>query len=455
MRPEDIPLDILPLILEHLSDRRDLHNCARLCKSFNRAATPILYRTLDSRIVRTRKYAPAAVLHPARTLLQKPHYAKYVRKVTETGAVGIIEPEAILDCQRALRLCINLETFKWSDDSSDGSCQDHILLEFLKVIQILRVKQLTIRAYGGVSDQVWAKLKEFTGLSAVSLWCMEGQPRIMQGWSERLGDTLTHLELGRCAGVPPSIIVSVLSYLPRLESLRLKGAPSNAILEILTILPNLVTLDTEYLESGVMRYTDKPVASIRELTVRTSSVDVQGPVQLWTWLLRLLPRPSLECFTLNAFSTQGEATCPRQVLIELAKTQTDTLRHVYIDSVQMTLDDVTCLLMKFPNIETLSCSLALCQSPKVIEEAIASAQYLRILRLQTSWVAFHNGLDRCVIPFGTEDARKMMLRKDSQLRVISVGKVLYTGVWVRRELEDGSEQLGFEVLRDVVHDSWL
>ena len=52
--PRRIPLDVLPLILEHLVDRRDLRICAQLHSTFHDAATPILYRTLDSRVKKTR-----------------------------------------------------------------------------------------------------------------------------------------------------------------------------------------------------------------------------------------------------------------------------------------------------------------------------------------------------------------------------------------------------------------
>lgn len=52
---EALPLDVLPLILEHLSDRKDLCTCALLSKDFHNAATPLLYRTLDVRVVTHRK----------------------------------------------------------------------------------------------------------------------------------------------------------------------------------------------------------------------------------------------------------------------------------------------------------------------------------------------------------------------------------------------------------------
>lgn len=43
---------------------------------------------------------------------------------------------------------------------------------------------------------MWAQLKQLTGFRKVSIWCMEGPPRVLQGWSDKLGETLTHLELG-------------------------------------------------------------------------------------------------------------------------------------------------------------------------------------------------------------------------------------------------------------------
>jgi len=43
-----IPTDIFYLVLEHLTDRRDLYAAALTSRDFNRAATPLLYRTLDT-----------------------------------------------------------------------------------------------------------------------------------------------------------------------------------------------------------------------------------------------------------------------------------------------------------------------------------------------------------------------------------------------------------------------
>ena len=48
---QDLPLDILPPIVSQLTDRKDWHACALVSKAFNQVATPLLYRTLDSRII--------------------------------------------------------------------------------------------------------------------------------------------------------------------------------------------------------------------------------------------------------------------------------------------------------------------------------------------------------------------------------------------------------------------
>jgi len=43
-----MPTDIFYAVLEHLTDRRDLYAAALANWDFNRAATPLLYRTLDT-----------------------------------------------------------------------------------------------------------------------------------------------------------------------------------------------------------------------------------------------------------------------------------------------------------------------------------------------------------------------------------------------------------------------
>ncbi|KAI0800281.1 hypothetical protein C8Q74DRAFT_1191039 [Fomes fomentarius] len=444
-----LPLDVLPLILEHLSDRKDLCTCALLSKDFHNAATPLLYRTLDVRVGKTSLtqrplwMQTPTVVHPSATILKNPQYAKYVRHVRET------------DCRKALSLCVNLEGFTWSDDSAEGA-DEHNFVAYLAILRKLPLRELVIRTFYGLSEDVWSTLQNFTELNKVSIWCMEGKPRILQGWSEKLGESLTHLELGRCSGVPASILIAVLSYLPRLRALRLKGAPSAAILEILTFLPHLVTLDTEYFGNAAFsRYDDVPVASLRELTVRTSSTHLGGFPQLWTWIRRLTPRPSLESFTLNAFSTQGEADIPRGFLLDMAATHKDTLKHFTADSTQMSLKDIECLCTVFPALETLSCSTVETAIGAYYQEAVCKANNLRELRINmNNWIP-SNHLSGRTAPEDIQRAiHHSMMREGSFLRVVALGCTIYKGRWVYKQQADGTYRAEFDIVSNVVANLW-
>ena len=51
MKAQELPLDLLQPILEHLTDRKDWLACSLVNKAFNQTATPLLYHTLDSRLI--------------------------------------------------------------------------------------------------------------------------------------------------------------------------------------------------------------------------------------------------------------------------------------------------------------------------------------------------------------------------------------------------------------------
>lgn len=275
----------------------------------------------------------------------------------------------------------------------------------------------------------------------------------MQGWSPKLGDTLTSLELGRCAGVPASILVSVLSDLPQLKSLRLKGAPGTAILEILTFLPNLKSLDTDFIGPALSRYDDEPLASLRELTVRTSSVDVQGPQHLWPWIRKLVPRPSLESFTLHAFSPSGNTDIPRPFLLELALVHHETLKTFDVNTAQLIISDVKCLCSVFPGLETLSCSIPWSE-PEPVVDALACGRRLRQVRLYTNWGSSLNQIGKGITQFDVEHARSLMIDSQS-LRVIGIGRAMYLGKWVLSpQCDGGARQLEFQVERDYSPANW-
>ncbi|TFK45070.1 hypothetical protein BDQ12DRAFT_621679 [Crucibulum laeve] len=503
--PQNLPTDLLPPILAQLTDRRDWHACALVSKVFNRVASPLLYRTLDSRIV-----SKSLVHHPSTTLIKRPDLALHVRHVTETGAIhrGLLpyHRDITANTLQALSLCHNLRSMTWVDDSTTT---DSILLAFLEVVRLLPMRELTIRTHSDLGETVWSQLVGLTGLRKISIWCMEGPPRVLQGWSGRLGSTLTHLELGRCAGVPPTILITVLSQLPLLKDLRLKGAPASAIPTILTFLPNLQSLDTEYHISSPhaasapaprpffpaspdssSTYPPIPrVPALKHLTLRTSSIDVMGPQKLWSWILSLVPLPGLCSFRLHCFTiNEGHTIIPRMFILDLARIHSNTLRSFDVGEAQMTLNDVECLCSKFKEIEEIGCSVSTSDVAS-IKSAIVNGKNLRKLTLQVQWpTALYATGDRWSggfsadrwshkryqkPKFALEDATDMMLRfEGSKLRVLAVGNVVYTGKWILesedgegegeevKEVEEGEKRrdrrkLKFKVTTNVCEEKWV
>ncbi|KAH8115170.1 hypothetical protein DFH11DRAFT_1688443 [Phellopilus nigrolimitatus] len=459
---QDVPFDVLPLIIGHLTDGNDLYAATLVSKAFYRAATPVLYEDLDSRLISSNK--GLIVHHPAETLLKRPELALYVRSIKESGTVHSApqcRSQNIHELSlRSLRLCTSLRSFSWIDDNF---LPDDTFLFFLDILKTLPLQKLTIRTFGNLGSPVWEILNQFKGLRSVSIFCMEGPPRILQGWSETLGPSLTYLELGRCSGVPATILISVFSHLKNLTHLRIKGAPSPSIPFIVSSLPLLTSLDTDYSDANnVMRLSSEllPMPLLTSLTLRTSSVDNGGPQGLWQWARQLIPVPSLRDFRLHSFATLGETSVPRQFILFLAQVHRATLERFVVGTTQLLLRDVECLCDMFPGLTELSCAIPNADG-KEICDVTKHAYKLRSLRLNMQWFQSSFVTEGSVPPFSMEDAKCMMLRDQSQLRLITIGPLMFKaayfdnmlqGQWVYDDSENAVERVRFQVQHEHVEN---
>lgn len=155
--------------------------------------------------------------------------------------------------------------------------------------------------------------------------------------------------------------------LPLLQDLYLKGASSAAILAIMACLPNLIALDTDYSGFGNYRIPPTPLPRLQRLTVRTESLDVLGPQQLWTWTRALVPhKQTLKSFTLNAFAVQGQTAIPRPFIASLTSGHGESLQKFAVGVTQMTLEAVSYICSLCPQLESLQCSVA---SPDVVSHS--------------------------------------------------------------------------------------
>jgi len=109
-----------------------------------------------------------------------------------SGVLHATYPKVTEAVLKALSLCNNLYSFTWADTSAPPI----VFLSFLNILRDLPLRALTLRTYSDLGEDAWASLNTFPNLQKVAIWCMDGPPRVLQGWAPLLGSTLTELELG-------------------------------------------------------------------------------------------------------------------------------------------------------------------------------------------------------------------------------------------------------------------
>jgi hypothetical protein len=114
-------------------------------------------------------------------------------RLTILGVLHATYPTVTEAVLKALSLCENLYSFTWVDDTS---AMPTVLPSFLKILRGLPLRALTVRTYSDPGEDAWAFLNTIPDLQKVAVWCMNGPPRVLQGWAPLLGSTLTELELG-------------------------------------------------------------------------------------------------------------------------------------------------------------------------------------------------------------------------------------------------------------------
>jgi hypothetical protein len=114
-------------------------------------------------------------------------------RLTVLGVLHANYPTVTGVVLRALSLCENLYSFTWVDNTPTLPTA---FLSFLKILRDLPLRALTVRTYSDLGEDTWAFLNTIPGLRKVGIWCMEGPPRVLQGWAPLLRSTLTELDLG-------------------------------------------------------------------------------------------------------------------------------------------------------------------------------------------------------------------------------------------------------------------
>lgn len=130
-------------------------------------------------------------------------------------------PHITEDIVAALRLCTNITSATWVDDTLTPEAN---FLPILDVLMTLPLRELTIRTQYDPGERVWSRLNTIQGIRRLSVWSLEwGPPRVLQGWADLLSSSLTYLELGVRGlfiyfSLSPYSFHSVVQVFPQLSS---------------------------------------------------------------------------------------------------------------------------------------------------------------------------------------------------------------------------------------------
>ncbi|KAL0580047.1 hypothetical protein V5O48_001982 [Marasmius crinis-equi] len=82
----DLPLDVLPTIMDKINDRRTLYDCLKVNRAFYEAALPSLYSTIT--LMGLKDYGSGLNFLPLDTLDKRPHLRNYVKVVEVCFGLG-------------------------------------------------------------------------------------------------------------------------------------------------------------------------------------------------------------------------------------------------------------------------------------------------------------------------------------------------------------------------------
>ncbi|KAI0719750.1 hypothetical protein C8T65DRAFT_33830 [Cerioporus squamosus] len=220
---EDKPLELLPVIIQHVVKPSHLAAICLVDHRFYEFTIPLLYERVF--IYAWHKEGKAKVIKLFRTLAEYPHLAKYVLQLVIRDFPKALQSEdhdQILDaCLAGLRNCVNLRACTWTRHGSLTSS----VLETLAQCSRLRELEINGENAGFYDPTV---LPQFSHLRKLTL-IMPSAPVVanLSPWIMATGSTLQHLSIicKSSTRVNDSVLLQLAPHLTNLEYLYLVGCP--------------------------------------------------------------------------------------------------------------------------------------------------------------------------------------------------------------------------------------
>ncbi|CCM01840.1 uncharacterized protein FIBRA_03910 [Fibroporia radiculosa] len=233
---DNLNLDCLELIFAHLSVN-DLVSVSLVSRSFLAGVIPRLYRTLLIRLNQTKRYP--AIISPFATVLAHPNLARHVRHIdirTVPAVKSTPRPDFLRDCSLTIALCLNLVSF---------TCTPNVLPSFLLDLQ--RKESLQhLRVNATLTPDQAHQLAQIRNLNSITLdTATPHTVDVLSRWSANLTATLTTLTLFAIQDLSECILESTLANLPKLTGLHVVNCMKidhNIVLRLVSYTPRLESL---------------------------------------------------------------------------------------------------------------------------------------------------------------------------------------------------------------------
>ncbi|KAJ3829552.1 hypothetical protein EV361DRAFT_791836 [Lentinula raphanica] len=303
----DLPLDLLPVIIQHLTLPWHLYQLCLVDKNFNRFSTPKLYERIS--VYSWHKHGKEKIVLLFHSLSRYPLVAQHVRRLELRDFpkfFKIAEEADTMDLvARGLKNCINLRSCTWTRDGSLNS-------QILDALQC-SLQELEINGHdaGHYDPQL---LLRFVDLRKISLIMPSSSViSVLHPWLQRTGSSITSLTIiCKTSPILTNAKLELLApYLPRLEHFHLTGCSKVTHEGIESILSanedGIVSLGLEGLspnfDASQFRSYCTRTHSLRRLHTITLAVNQQTLLKTWMNEIAALLPASVPLKTLQVYSS--------------------------------------------------------------------------------------------------------------------------------------------------------
>ncbi|KAF9269659.1 hypothetical protein L218DRAFT_850695 [Marasmius fiardii PR-910] len=307
----NLPLDILPLVIEHIVTPRDLKNICLVNSSFNSIAVHLLYDRIS--IYSWQKDGKTKAIKLFKTLSTCSRVAKHVHRLEirafPRGVSIDTEDEQTRAVTEGIRNCTNLSSFTWT---RDGTLSNEIL-EALRECKHLKVLEINGHSQGYYDPKI---LSQFANIRRISLIMPSvAVVEALDSWATSTRETLRSLTLICKATtiITDRTLQALAPNLCYLEDLHITGCPKVTQKGIFSVVSQNVHGITSLGIEGLSPRFDmaefcrdcgqtKALSRLKSITL---TIHQQTPLEDWmkqvTELLSKIPLESFNIYSTGAF----------------------------------------------------------------------------------------------------------------------------------------------------------